>query len=199
MAGQVWGGIEAGVLSLSIIACITFLVMWKLMVLSDHGRQSSKRSLHRSVGTHLWRASIIISCVLLLCYQLVSFLSHAIAVCCDTDARICSETFCSCEGHAGRQGSRAEHKKCGPDIIYLVWLHRVTLFASAVVMFILLVVGVSKYTKSHLGHKFIPWPHWAWWIAVINSWLWAGLAIVAHRGVSRVQRHCIESKWSSSR
>lgn len=81
MAGQVWGGIEAGLLSLSIIAGITFLVMWKLMVLSDNGRQSSKRALHRSTCTHLWRASLIISCVLLLCYQHVSCLSYAIAAC----------------------------------------------------------------------------------------------------------------------
>jgi hypothetical protein len=51
-------------------------------------------------------------------------------------------------------------------------------------MFILLGVGIAKYTTSHLGHKYIPWPHWAWWVAVVNSWLWAGIAIVALRGTA---------------
>lgn len=109
---------------------------------------------------------------------------------CITDAWRGTETICLSKGYAEREGSRAEQKRMA--LTFYFWC-RVALFASAVVMFILLGVGVSKYTKSHLGHKFIPWPHWAWCIAVINSWLWTGLAVVAYRGGSLVQCHCIES------
>ncbi len=52
------------------------------------------------------------------------------------------------------------------------------LFLSAIVMFILLGIGVAQYTTDHLGRKFVPWPHWAWWLAIVNSWLWALLKSV---------------------
>lgn len=49
-------------------------------------------------------------------------------------------------------------------------------------MFILLGIGVARYTTDHLGRKFIPWPHWAWWVAIVNSWLWAFIAFAARSG-----------------
>ncbi len=49
-------------------------------------------------------------------------------------------------------------------------------------MFILLGIGVARYTTDHLGRKFVPWPHWAWWVAIVNSWLWAFIAVAACMG-----------------
>ena len=87
--------------------------------------------------------------------------------------------------------SVTDHGRCsGADTCS--WLScRLTIFVSAVVMFILLGVGVARFTTSHLGHKYIPWPHWAWWVAVVNSWLWAGLAIVARKGTALTNMHPI--------
>ena len=61
MAGQVWGGIEAGLLNLSIIADVTFLAMWALVALKKKGKLSSKRGHDRALGTHLWRTALILS------------------------------------------------------------------------------------------------------------------------------------------
>ncbi|BDA49185.1 hypothetical protein COCOBI_13-2950 [Coccomyxa sp. Obi] len=115
MAGQVWGGIEAGLLSLSIIAILTFLSLWALVMLRQKGKRCSRR-LQKAMGAYLWPTALLSS---------------------------------------------------------------VILFLSAMVMFILLGVGVAQYTTDHLGRKFIPWPHWAWWVAIVNSWLWAIITCVA--------------------
>ncbi len=61
MAGQVWGGIEAGLLSISIIANVTFLTMWALIVLKQKGKLSSTgRAHHRAMGAHLFPAALIL-------------------------------------------------------------------------------------------------------------------------------------------
>ena len=58
------------------------------------------------------------------------------------------------------------------------------LFGVTVAFYIILAVGVNRGLKWQLGVGLTPWPSWAWWIAAINSWLWASLGAVAICGRS---------------
>lgn len=63
MAGQVWGGIETGLLSLSIIAILTFLTLWALLMLKQK-RNAASRRLQKAMGAYLWPTAVITSCEL---------------------------------------------------------------------------------------------------------------------------------------
>ena len=63
MAGQVWGGIEAGLLSLSIIAILTFLTLWALLMLKQKRNKASER-LRKAMGAYLWPTALITLCEL---------------------------------------------------------------------------------------------------------------------------------------
>ena len=67
---------------------------------------------------------------------------------------------------------------CYPRVARYV-LCRVVLFAVTTVFYILLAVGMHQGLQFQLGAGLTPWPSWAWWIAVINSWLWMSLGAVA--------------------
>ena len=62
---------------------------------------------------------------------------------------------------------------------------RVILFGVTVAFYVLLAIGVSRGLKAQLGVALIPWPSWAWWLAVISSWLWLSLGIIAVSGESQ--------------
>ncbi len=69
---------------------------------------------------------------------------------------------------------------------------RVLLFGVTVAFYVLLAVGVSRGLKAQLGVALIPWPSWAWWLAVISSWLWLSLGIVAVCGKCQVSPRLLE-------
>ena len=56
---------------------------------------------------------------------------------------------------------------------------RVVLFGVTVAFYILLAIGVKRGLQFQTGVGLTPWPSWAWFIAIINSWLWLGLSSIA--------------------
>ena len=58
-------------------------------------------------------------------------------------------------------------------------VYRVILFGVTVAFYVLLAIGVSRGLKAQLGVALIPWPYWAWWLAIISSWLWLSLGTIA--------------------
>ena len=65
-----------------------------------------------------------------------------------------------------------------PQTRALCWC-RVVLFGVTVAFYILLAIGVKRGLHFQTGVGLTPWPSWAWFIAIINSWLWLRLSSTA--------------------
>lgn len=56
------------------------------------------------------------------------------------------------------------------------------LFTVTIVFMAGILYGVAKKTEKELDHKCILWPDWAWWLTILNAFIWVAACELFRRG-----------------
>jgi cytochrome bd-type quinol oxidase subunit 2 len=58
------------------------------------------------------------------------------------------------------------------------------LFGITCLFLVASILGTARKTQRELDYKCLIWPDWAWWLTIINAFIWIAVCVLLRRGMA---------------